>query len=343
MIVMFLPWLLYDRSHPDFKVIEQLIMWSMTNSVVKVVKWFGDDWKLIFGLMFSGELMTSLGDSWYLEIIFDCFDMYLYETLSPSEKLVFARALRRFKDYGDDGLMSYRERFVKSVCPDGPLPSVLAFYLQSRWHMELKLSDTFVNCDSDPRPDMTISSFFSQLNPSPFGPVFHYRGPKYLKRYIIKFVEYVDGVRLEYDAPYRPIGDYWTRLITVAGNAQSIVLHLIRLRALAVDTYGTNERAYNVLRASHDYLLEAVDPASHLSALADTLYRWHIGEESPTGDDIALMDRVGKGETLLVMMQGFPSIEYIRSLIRPDPEYDARLASDRVHRRYASPEDLCNM
>jgi len=331
LLVLFYPYFLYDRTDVDWPVIEQLLFYSMENSVAKVVKWFGDDWKVIWGLMFSGELMTSLGDSLYLEIIFECFDMWLYEKFP--EKSYFRRCFRRFKDYGDDGSLGYPEKVMRYLCQNGDMPVLLKEYLRDKWRMDLKMEDTYVCFDSDPRPDMSVSCFFTQLHTGDNGWVeMAYRGPKYLKRYI---------VNPDSPSPWRPTVDYLSKSICIAGNNRSPVNHLVRLRALALDTFGTNVRAYEFLKDFHDSLLSFYDAPRILKAVNAVLEAVAVG--NPAGlsvEDSNLFERINGAAGARLLMQGFPRLGDIRAMCEYSHKLQDELDRSNLTRPYDSPQSL---
>lgn len=339
MITMFLPWFLYDRGSEDFKIIEQLILWSLSNSVVKVVKWFGEEWKLMFGLMFSGELLTSLGDSWYLEVIFDCFDMHMNEQLGRPDW--FQSCYRRFKDYGDDGVLGYDIRVFDAMCPDGRTPTVLRDYLKIYWKMELKMSDTFVSLTRYPNgtspphvgPD---GGFITVIRTHGLGPEVLYRGPKFLKRQIIKML--VNSV--PEPMPWRPTTDYFSRSNCISTNPLSIPQHIIRLRALALDTYGTNERAYNFLFESHEYLMARVDLVNTLSVVNRILSDLANNKENWSTEDANLFERIGGRDAALTLAQGFPSLREIREKAAFDKGFQMTVDYEHHRKIYMSAEEL---
>lgn len=372
MIVLFLPWFLYSKGTPQFKQVEFLILWSIENSVAKVVKWFGNDWKIIFGLMFSGELMTSLGDSWYLEIIFDCFDQYLADLLPSDLRIKFLESFRRFKDYGDDGALSYCLWVLTHISPVRESgPTTLAYYLERYWHMELKMSDTYVSADDDPRPDVQLPALYTQLRDPPVyhatgptnyesrlpnvGPEIEYRGLKFLKRYIIRY-DFPTPQEGAYqfknsqgdgwdDAPWRPTHDYFSKATCIAGNNQSEVNHLIRLRALALDTYGTNYRAYLFLMRSHDHLMKICGPGV-IDAVRDRFSDMMSSQESYTSwgsEDRQLFERVGGFDGIQYIVDRFPSWNLIIERTMWDEATQQRITNSFVDRRYQSASQLCKV
>lgn len=337
MLTLFLPWFLYNHASPDFPVLEKIILWSVSNSVAKVVKWFGDEWRVIFGLMFSGELMTSIGDSWYLEIIFECFDQYLADQVGPEMRDKYKRDFRRFKDYGDDGILSHAMWVLQFMAPDRNLgPTLLRDYLKIYWHMDLKLSDTHMSCDSDPRRDPRLPSFYTQLNKDGVGDEISYQGARFLKRYIIKY----DTPYGEDDMPWRPTNDYISKISCVAGNNQSEVMQLIRLRALALDTYGTNQRAYDLLRRVHDELFAMCDPVKITKAVVDVITGMSEGAVRWSAEDQNLFERVGGMEGLRIVLMGFPSKKDILARTLWDQDVQDEVDGHFHTKVYMSPEDL---
>lgn len=341
MVVLFIPWFHYTMDTDHDKIIEKIIIWSLSNSVTKIVKWFGTEWRALFGLMFSGELMTSLGDSWYLEIVFECFDQHIYSLLQGPDKEKFRSAYRRFKDYGDDGLMGYGLWLQSVICtPAGQGgPDLLRDYLREMWHMDLKMEETYVSSDGDPRPDKGLPSFYTQLRPclSP-GPEILYRGPKFLKRYIVKF-QFPDH---EEDAPWRPTEDYFSKATCIAGNNFSIPIHIMRLRALAMDTFGTNRRAYDFLKRAHDHLLLSPPGMAALPLVADIVSACirNRDEVKLSVEDVNLLDRVGNPQDLTAIMTDFPSIRFLQSRLVSNPVYTSMHNFKNDQRQSLSAEQL---
>jgi len=256
LVVCLMPMIHTGDNDLDSKVIKALIRYCTSSSVVKCVKWFGKDWKMIIGMMFSGEYITSYGDSIYLEILMECFDIYVYAKLKKSDPEFaeyWSTHARTLRDYGDDIFSGRDPKCMRYICRGTKMPVLLIRYLKKYWFMTVKTvgGDTYVCFPDDPRPDMAIPCFFTQIDS--VGNM-KYRGPKFLKRYFLW-----DSDKKVVNA-WRPTEDYYTKMVAVAGQYeggpknQSIALHLIRLRALAVDTMATNPQAYGIISAVYNEL-----------------------------------------------------------------------------------------
>lgn len=333
MLVTFFPYFMYNKRAKNWKVVEKLLKFSIENSVVKIVKWFGKEWRMIFGLMFSGDLMTSLGDSWYLEVLLECFDMELYASMSSTDKLRFRACFRRFQDYGDDGALVYPLWVWRDyICQGTDKPMMLYNYLKEKWFMELKLSDTYIVFDDQDRPNMHVKAMFTQLGKGPCDPEVLHEGVKFLKRRLIVEVNPFSG-REEY-LPWRPKSDYVSKAICVAGDNQDVVLHLVRLRALALDTFGTNVPAYQFLKRIHAILFAACvryNPESHVNAYLDKVRATAYGDLDRR--DQAIVDRAGGQENMDLMYHGFPPLDQIYRRVVYDQEAQEALDQDFRTRR----------
>jgi len=351
----FMPWFMYKRDSKDFKALEMLILWSMENSVAKVVKWFGEDWRIIFGLIFSGDLNTSQAGSRIVEFICECYDMYLHAKMPAAEARQFASDFRRLIGYGDDGLLMYLLKYHKYAC-SGNRPTSFEVYLSQYWHMSLKVSDSHVHRDDDPRPNMHLSCFYTQLNNKTcYGPPAHnvcdsilYLGPKFLKR---RFIQFNFGRGVE-SAPWRPTCDYYMKSTCITNEAMSVPLHLIRLRALAIDTAGTNLLAYEFLRRAHDRLLSVCDLGptmgvvnKYLSNLDDlSSGRGEADYETIfTAEESELFQRCGGKPGLLLMMGGFPTLRKIQKMYRYDPVIQTQIDVDHIAKFNMSTLDLMGL
>jgi hypothetical protein len=281
--------------------------------------------------MFSGEYMTSQGDSYYLELLFECFDMYLRDWMIengvPTEVIGrFESDQFLFKDYGDDGVLSYSEEIMKIICAGGDQPVLLAAYLRDYFFMELKLSDTYVCWDDPPHFTDRDVGFITKIEEgNPTGAEITKKGVKFLKRY---FVRDRDAI-----VPWRPTIDYFMKSICVTNAPESAARHVIRLRALACDTYGTNTRAYEHLRRMDNHIVSALGVA--LTSEVESRLRKQFDDISSSStdggdlDDERILHKIGDPEILLVLKEQFPPLGMIRRRTERD---DKKL---RARREYA--------
>lgn len=345
-VVMLMPFLLYDHDVDYWPEIEYFFLFAVEGMAAKIVKWFGDEWKIIWGIIFSGKLLTSAIDSWYLELVFHCFDMYMYHKVG--DKPYYRAAYKRFKDYGDDGMYGIKATILRFICWDKHAthpapeqatrsPHMLRHYLYKYWHMDLKMEETYCCFPDDPRPDMSLSCFFTQLGNPYRGYIqeIAYRGPKFLKRYLIK--------RLGVVMPFRPTVDYISKATCIAGDNHDIALHLIRLRALAMDTMGTNTRAYLFLRRAHDHLVSRFTSGGQraLDALVNSkLIAIRDNDSTDSTEDRNLIERIGGKDAAVELLWVFPDQVDILQKAFPDRDLDDRIRRNFEDRKYFSPEKL---
>jgi len=342
--------LAYKRDSKWWPVTRCILQWCLDRSITKIVKWFGESWRAIHGLMFSGEYMTSQGDSYYLELLFECFDMWFRDYLAihhPHLVAQFESDDMLFKDYGDDGVLSYSQEFVTIICQGTTSPVLLGQYLKDYFFMELKMSDTYV-CYDDPDmlPEQDVG-FITRLGPNIIDTRGVYRkypcglggqevdrkGVKFLKRYFIR------GDNDEI-VPWRPTEDYFLKSICVANSPQDIARHVIRLRALACDTYGTNQRAYDHLKRMDDYIVAHISNDLY-NQIDEMLLDAHSSSVSSEGSDFGTLDneriihKIGGSDTILALRKSMPTISSIYDRTKRNDEILWRrqvYASSRLNR-----------
>jgi len=313
---------------------------------------------VIVGLMFSGDYITSCGDTWYLEFVLECFDIIMLEEIRVGCPDLFSLlsgpcGFKRDGIYGDDIMLIRHKILLWYICgvkagdcllhhlagttpgfPDSPPhPVRLDKYLKRVWHMQIKRSDTYVCLPSDPRPDMALSPMFSQIGKND---VMVYRGPKFLKRQFI----FKDGKALT----WRPIDDYMSKCIVYSSNRRSHCLstHILRLRALALDTHGTNPSAYKFIKLVHDNLWSRMSTSGH--KLVDRLYGQVCDEAAnPAGArgytiDKRLLNKIGLGN--VTMLCEFPKLKHIRDIQEDYTSHQELLRQLQVRRRVMHPMDI---
>lgn len=322
LLVLFLPSLCYSRDSQWWPVTRAILQWCLDRSVTKIVKWFGDSWRAIHGLMFSGEYLTSQGDSYYLELLFECFDIWFRDYLVEhgySKEFVeeFERSYHAFKDYGDDGVLCYEAKYMYIICQGTDEPVLLGRYLKEKFFMELKMSDTYV-CYDDPPGTWDYPSdvgFVTHVDHWGWGgEEIKRKGVKFLKRY---FIRDFDGAL----CPWRPTIDYFSKSICVVNSPSNMARHVIRLRALACDTYGTNARAYEHLSRVEAHIVQSMGK-SFSKEIADLVHNSYEASLSSGGSDFGSLDsdriihKIGGAERLLALRAGMPTLASIKSLTR---------------------------
>jgi len=265
LLCFFLPVLHYSRDDPDLHdTMVNLARWCCENSVCKVLKWFGDEWVLVIGMMFSGETGTSWVDSIFAEIFLECHDIYFVSKVSKNRKgrsnwgpelaAKLTKEFLRNAVYGDDFLRVMSTLYADTCMPNKDF-SGFARYAKKYWDLNLKKSDSYLCHPNDPRPDMTLPCSYTQLTRQEFNDGANtsyreyvtYRGPKFLKRQFVVDVVDNGGSPTIVVLPWRPTSDYVIRSTRAAGDVGSLLVHIYRLRSLMMDTYGSNKEAYHFL------------------------------------------------------------------------------------------------
>jgi len=248
----------------------------------------------------------------------ECFDLHL-GSLLIKDWPEFKRCFKRISEYGDDVVIGYDIRAINFICNgNSNIPAQLRDYLKSRFFMQLKMEETYVLRDTDDREDETLSCFFSQAGHDIGGIELSYKGVKYLKRY---FVRSRDG----YAYPWRPTVDYIHKSTCVPMDNQDIATHLIRLRSLACDCYGTNLRAHNFLQRYHDFIISSLPNLSEITnEIRLTLAIYNENEDKLSNEQRKFLRKLGGLEGVRLILNGFPSYGEIFARVKYDQEEQDR-------------------
>lgn len=246
---------IYDRKNKNFKWLKYLAAWSIDNSASKLCKWFGDEsWRIVVGILCSGEFLTSYSTTITSFIAFIVYVMVLIEHVEKLDEVnkygellddLLENMTARF--FGDDGIAGFNRGLAKIV------------YMSKSMIGQRKVMGL-------PEPDERYPSFEDVLKEysgltlkvaeSAEYPVlwsrvnefcdFTYKGPKILKRHFIPEVK--DG--LVRAVAFRP-SSLWKAGTAVIEN-DFPGNHLIRFLGHIFDTFGNNERQYNMLSDMFD-------------------------------------------------------------------------------------------
>lgn len=234
------------------EVLRQLSAFVVGGCAVKLVKWVGYQALWVIGIMFSGMLGTSWGDSTYIALVLHCFDQYVYSNIKNIDPILAADYKKDFntfaKDiYGDDMFLTYPVKYWKFIIGDIPIKncidlSNLSNYMKRSSGVAIKSTEAFVYVEDK----SGYGPFFSVVDRD--GMCVH-PGPKFLQRRFVHVDvrnsegQYVDQMAM----PWRVITDYYSKAAYSFTDVDADFYWLVKWRALQLDTCGTNKKAYDFL------------------------------------------------------------------------------------------------
>jgi hypothetical protein len=217
----------YDKA-PGTNPFYYLLEYTSEQLVGKIVRFLGNEWRMIIGEMPSGDYNTSHGDSWIQAVLWHTYVISV-EFSHPERKKEIQEALRLYKlwiaVFGDDYLMCVPRALSGIISGIG-----YGEFLKKNFYMEQKASTV-------KRHDTFLSQIDSKTGEMTFC------GPKFLKRYFIKME--INGVVQV--VAYRPTRPYYVRSVHCVNPGTDIQM-MIRLVGMAWDTMGTNIVAYYFIR-----------------------------------------------------------------------------------------------
>jgi hypothetical protein len=247
----------------DYEIFRFLNEWSTDDLVSKFLHLFSGEDRLVIGMMFSGSLLTSWGDTCYVWLAFEMWYIKVAKKLRRRDPANYAHwqtiwPMALFI-YGDDFIGCFPE-YVRPYYESRPgdrdnadfHPGPYRFqrYIRRVANLGLKLSE----CNSYDTIATEISTMGDIIRP----------GPKFLQRRFV-YAEPPAGVFKRSIGPYprgfavyRETSAYYTRASTLAGG-NTLGQYVLKLRGLAEDTCGANWEAYQFLRTLHDSILAHPD------------------------------------------------------------------------------------
>jgi len=246
--------LYYEEGDNKYKLFQYIVEYCTSQLVAKVVRFVNGEWRMIIGVMPSGDFNTSHGDSWIQTILWftyvrsverrikalaqGCrnrnmmvkYDAYLAIVTDIQESLRTYDLM--IAVYGDDYLMCVPESLVKWINGVG-----YGNYMKECFYMEQKASTikeyTYLLTEVDHR----------------YGEIVKF-GPKFLKRYLINFkIGGKDTI-----VAFRPTRAVYFRCVFSKDLDLDIYDSMIRLIGMAWDTMGTNLVAYSFCSFMYDSL-----------------------------------------------------------------------------------------
>jgi len=276
----------YNPNDADYDVLRYLAEWSTDDLVSKFLHLFDGEDRLVIGMMFSGSLLTSWGDSVYCWIAFEMWYLHVYSELVKTGQTREAAHWRKIWPlpmliYGDDHVI-YLPSYAYQYYVGKPWarrklkhkPKYIDAFLQRVANIALKESDSAVYFADDRHPLCTV------VDQS--GTILH-QGPKFLQRrwVLAKVPGYVLEQRQSAETfaflAFRPTEDYYAKAATTV-NGGSLPYYILKLRGLAVDTAGANRHAYLFLRFLHNNL------CMHYPAVVDEIEQLSVDTDPGAAD-----------------------------------------------------------
>jgi len=247
-IVFSIPFLMqrFDKFvSPQWKeFMRQLGAFVVDGCAVKLIKWVGFQALWVIGIMFSGMLGTSWGDSTYMSLLSMCFDMFVYDNIKrddPTLAALFKKTVFAKDIYGDDMLLSYPIIFWKYIIGTPIIENTIDLSVMSNYFLEaggisIKSSEAFVYVGKD--------AFFSTVSKK--GELIK-AGPKFLQRRFIRVNVKISDVVTQCVVPWRVVTDYYGKVPYSFTDTSLDYYWIIKWRSLQFDTCGSNKEAYDFL------------------------------------------------------------------------------------------------
>lgn len=332
-------WLsLYDLSIDDSmspeerfnKVFTRLVMeWSGLNAAFSKTSWFGiNEWRIVIGILFSGEYMTSFSQtftSWIMLLCFCLHAHFLFMKFRFQKHLIIAIRKEiidlRSKLYGDDGAWSHRAILepylrLKDTDPgDERFPSFEKF-IRTEHGQLLKLSES-----------KTCASPLSRI--SRHGVILS-EGITILQRNLIKNTYKLKSVFEANVISYKK-HKLW-KLSVPSKDVTDLNVCCLRFVGHLYDTHGNNLNAYfGYARALETFLSGYGLDLSHVDSILSTL--WDRVQSGVLDDDSQIIRNLNSIAKKILGMDVYgsqlgdhmrlPTVQYLRILYNcPNVRYE---------------------
>jgi len=235
-------WVQRDDADPHYRAFQYILESCAEQLAGKTVRWI-KDYMLLVGVMPSGSLETSHGDSWivaivyWLSYVFAVMERVSSKVRKTIWRMVAYRMIAIFV-YGDDFLKTYPRSVRDYINVDG-----FAVYLSACHGIQMKNKKEFTGLIT--RLRVVNNEVLSRV----------YTGPSYLKRYLIESTNFNLEAICPGIAPvvsWRPFHQYEWRAGVPRIRNGPIYLNLSRLIGLAYDTLGIDPVSYYFLQAIYN-------------------------------------------------------------------------------------------
>jgi len=236
-------WIRRDDDDPNYRMFQYILESCAEQLAGKTVRWIRD-YVLLIGVMPSGSLETSHGDSWIVGVIY--WLSYIFNVMERSSvavrRLIWKNLAYRMIAifvYGDDLLKIYPKVLRDVINIRG-----FAQYMAAAHCIQMKNFEEF-------------TSVLTYLNVQNNEVVSHaYTGPTYLKRHLIESANFnLHHIcpSIAKVVPYRPFPQYQWRAGVPKYRDSPIYLNLSRLIGLAYDTLGVDPISYYFLEYLYNH------------------------------------------------------------------------------------------
>jgi len=129
---------------------KHMMAWLADDTAITLVKWFQQEWRLVFGILFSGEYITSIFDTFYVYIAMMVVHYVFADRLQAigTPRALKARELLMFElekfalIYGDDLCWTLSDELVRELeelcCNKKPYLDEVVIILKQQFDMVLK-------------------------------------------------------------------------------------------------------------------------------------------------------------------------------------------------------------
>jgi len=226
---------------------------SADSVAVTLVKWVGNEYRWVIGVMFSGLYGTSWGDSLYVAVANRTFEFYLHRILRrerPDLEASFVACKKKGKIYGDNCILAYPKTIVEFMTRTKTDHQGIEWkfglieeFFSKNWGLTLKRDECRVHIGQDP----FFSTILTHRDPQgrPLNTFVERPGLNYLKRSFVRFEEV--GVPGVFAMPFRPTTDYFSKAAITAKEVTNPLIWPSRWIGLLIDSAGTNEAAWDFL------------------------------------------------------------------------------------------------
>jgi len=231
-------WVQRDDGDPQYRAFQYILESCAEQLAGKTVRWI-KDYMLLVGVMPSGSLETSHGDSWIVSVVYWLsFVFAVMERVSVKLRKKIWRAvayrLIAIVTYGDDFLKTYPRSVRDYVNIDA-----FSLYMSACHGIQMKNKKEFSSLIT--RLRVVNNETLSR----------DYVGPSYLKRYFIEssnfnLEAFCPGIAKV--VPWRPFHQYEWRAGVPRIRDAPIYLSLSRWIGLAYDTMGVDPMSYYFLQ-----------------------------------------------------------------------------------------------
>jgi len=293
-------WIQRNDSDPSYRMFQYILEGCAEQLAGKTVRWIRD-FVLLIGVMPSGSLETSHGDSWIVGVVY--WLSYIFNVMSQVDVITRRKIWKYLVDriigmwvYGDDFLKIYPKILRDFINVHG-----FANYLSSSHSIQMKNCEEFTS----------VLSYFTVRNNEVTNHV--YTGPSYLKRHLIRADQFnlqMHNPKVCAVVPWRPFPQYQWRAGVPRDRGAPVYINLSRLIGLAYDTLGVDPMAYYYLKFVYDETYEISARIVGANYLTANMPRW-------LEEDCKYLRKIN----YRIEHSNFPSREELLSLLVMKREY----------------------